>query len=92
MDEREASAVVEVISCQCLRKMNQNAHLGVAGVIGGVDGEDAAANGRDRGKRLEPVFNWAGRGIKNGVATPKDPVAGVAGDTEGVGTKGRGSG
>ena len=40
------------------------------------------------GERPGTAYNWAGRGVKYGVATPKDPAVGVAGDTEGAGKGG----
>ena len=48
-------------------------------------------NGKGRGRGPEPAYNWAGRGVKGDVATSEDPATGVAGDTDGVGTQGRGN-
>ena len=52
---REASAVVRVISCQCLMKVNQGAHLGIAGVVEGADGEDTVMSGKGRGRGPKPT-------------------------------------
>lgn len=37
-------------------------HVGVAGVIGGVDGEDAAIDGKGTGQGPELAYNSAGMG------------------------------
>ena len=64
--------------------MSKNAHLGVAGVIRGVDGEDPTTNGKGSGQEPEPACNWTGRGVKNDVVTAVGPATGVTGGSGGV--------